>query len=294
MLEEAAVAAKKVKLEPAGGVLDWRQEKLPFLYIEPDGSMVRMRPKDRPKQKATDDRPGTHREAKLAVLFWGSDVAALSPKRREVLKKSYVATIGGVEEFQEKVWAATVGMAGSKRFQPVILADGADWITGMTEELFPDAIRIVDIYHVLERIHEVARLLHGPSSIPGKIWAKEQKERLKASKIDEVLAELKAMSQAKPSLKRDKTVLREKCSEAAGYIQKRRAFMDYARYLKMGLMIGSGIGESSHKRVIAQRLKGAGMHWSLKGANALIHLRALLFSNGEGYSRLWARLSAAA
>ncbi len=232
--------AKVAKLEPAGGVLDWRREELPPFYVEPDGSMVPMRPEDRPEQKATEAHPGTHREAKMAVLFWGSDVINVSPKRRVVLKKSYVATIGGVDEFRDKLWAATVAVTGAKRFQPVVLGDRADWITNLTDDLFPDAIRIVDIYHPLG----------------------------------------------------DRQMLREKCEETTGYIEKRRAFMDYATYLAKGLMIGSGIIESSHKRVIGQRLKQAGMHWSLEGANAMVHLRALRLSDGPGWGWLWKRLAA--
>ncbi len=209
MLDEDVVAAKFAKLEPAGSVLDWRQFRLPFLYIGPDGSMVPVRPEDRPKQKASDDRPGTHREAKAAVIFWGNDLVNLSPKRREILAKTYVATMGGVDDFREKLWAATLAVAGTRRFQPVILADGADWITNLTDELFPDAIRIVDFYHVMERIHEVARLLHGPDSIPGKAWAKEQKARLEESQIDDVLAELERASQADPHQKGERQALRE-------------------------------------------------------------------------------------
>lgn len=294
MLAEDVIAAKSAKLSPAGSVLDWRRDKLSFLYVEPDGSMVPMRPEDRPEQMATDDHPGTHREAKVAVVFWGADVINVSEKRREVLKKTYVATIGGVDEFRDKVWAATVAVAGGKRFQPVVLGDGADWITNMATDLFPDAIRIVDIFHPLERIYEVGRLVHGSSSVPGKAWGKEQKERLKASEIDEVLAELARISEAEPHKKGDRQTLREKCQQTADYIEKRRTYMDYADYLAKGLMIGSGIIESSHERVIAHRLKGAGMHWSLAGANAMAHLRALHLSDGPGWDRLWERIASVA
>lgn len=341
MLGGEVEAAKTAKLEPAGGVLDWRRDALEPLYIEPDGSMVPMRPEDRPDQKPSEEHPGTHREAKMAVIFRGSDVINVSEKRREVRRKTYVATIGGVQEFRDKLWAATMSVTGARRFQPVILGDGAEWITNLTEDLFPDAIRIVDIFHPLERIHEVARLRYGskparacskepedglniaksdgvpetpeagqadrlteggskivalspsPNAHPGRAWARLQKERLKASDIDVVLAELEAVSHEEPFKKGDRQTLREKCQETIEYIKKRRAYMDYATYLAKGLMIGSGIIESSHKRVIGQRLKQAGMHWSLDGANAMVHLRALHLSDGPGWDRLWERLAAA-
>jgi hypothetical protein len=293
MSDEAALAAKFAKLPPAGGVLDWRCDKLPVLYVQPDGSMVPMRPADRPEQKPVPGHPGTHREAKAAVIFWGPDVVNVSEKRRIVLKKTYVATMGGIGEFRDKVWATTCSLAGQRRFLPVIVGDGADWITGLKEDIFPDAIRIVDFFHVMERIYDVANLLHGSSSVPGHAWAKAQKERLKASKLDEVLMELEKAKAQQPSGKGDRKPLGEKCDETARYIRERREFMDYRKYLEEGLMIGSGIIESSHKRVIGQRLKGSGMHWSKKGANAMVHLRALHLSDGTGWDRLWERLAAA-
>lgn len=40
-----------------------------------------------------------------------------------------------------------------------------------------------------------------------------------------------------------------------------------------GLLAGSGVAEASCKAVIAQRLKQAGMHWTLAGAGSVIALR---------------------
>jgi hypothetical protein len=40
-----------------------------------------------------------------------------------------------------------------------------------------------------------------------------------------------------------------------------------------GLFVGSGVVEASCKSVIGQRLKQAGMHWTVNGADAIIALR---------------------
>jgi hypothetical protein len=63
--------------------------------------------------------------------------------------------------------------------------------------------------------------------------------------------------------------------------------IDYQKYLKMGLMIGSGVVESSNRRVVTQRLKQAGMHWSIKGAEGVMALRASYLSSSNRWSNFW-------
>jgi hypothetical protein len=46
------------------------------------------------------------------------------------------------------------------------------------------------------------------------------------------------------------------------------------------LFIGSGVVEAGCKSVIGKRLKQSGMHWSVRGANAIIALRCCLESGG--------------
>ncbi len=58
-----------------------------------------------------------------------------------------------------------------------------------------------------------------------------------------------------------------------GYLRKRREQMDYPHYLALGLPIGSGAVESSHKVVVEARLKGAGMHWAGEHVNPMVALR---------------------
>ena len=55
--------------------------------------------------------------------------------------------------------------------------------------------------------------------------------------------------------------------------------MRYDEYILNGWFIGSGVVESGCKCVVQQRLGLSGMHWSLKGAEALLPLRTLHKSN---------------
>jgi hypothetical protein len=49
--------------------------------------------------------------------------------------------------------------------------------------------------------------------------------------------------------------------------------MRYRWFRQCGLYVGSGVVESSCKTVVSQRLKQAGMHWTVPGADSIIALR---------------------
>ena len=59
------------------------------------------------------------------------------------------------------------------------------------------------------------------------------------------------------------------------YFHHQQTRMDYPRYARMGLPIGSGIVEGACKTVLKQRLTAGGMQWTRRGAQAVATLRAL-------------------
>ena len=63
------------------------------------------------------------------------------------------------------------------------------------------------------------------------------------------------------------------------YIENNRNRINYPIYRACGYFVGSGAIESTHKTILQQRLKRAGMRWSVKGAQALLTLRAKDESN---------------
>lgn len=61
--------------------------------------------------------------------------------------------------------------------------------------------------------------------------------------------------------------------ECVHYIWNNRRRMRYPKFHKQGLCTSTGVVEAGCKVVIGTRLKRAGMHWTVKGANAIIALR---------------------
>jgi hypothetical protein len=66
------------------------------------------------------------------------------------------------------------------------------------------------------------------------------------------------------------------CKEALdciGYFWNNRRRMRYGKFHQQGLCTSSGVVEAGCKVVVGTRLKRAGMHSTVKGANAIIALR---------------------
>ena len=247
------------------------RKKKGVLYIEADGAALNTRSKD--------ESGSSWRENKLGIVFSSDNIRTWTnqrgEKQRQILKREYVAYIGIVSEFKKHLFSCTLKNGYGQYEKTVMISDGATWIRNMREELFPDAQQILDYYHLCENVNTFAKHLFGANPSQYKEWADKICTLLKESRHKEVLAELK---------QRKKPVL---CPvDLYGYIQNNAANIDYARYIKDGLFIGSGAIESGNRSVLQQRLKQAGMRWNPQTAQYLLTLRAkyksqLLFQEVE-------------
>jgi hypothetical protein len=61
--------------------------------------------------------------------------------------------LGGVEEFEKRLPAVAVENRYGRYAETVLTSDGATWIRNMGEEMFPDAVQILDLYHIGENIY---------------------------------------------------------------------------------------------------------------------------------------------
>jgi hypothetical protein len=68
--------------------------------------------------------------------------------------------------------------------------------------------------------------------------------------------------------------------------------MDYPRYARAGLPIGSGAVEGACKHLVTARFKQAGMRGGKETAEPLIHLRAALLSDPDLDLRVYAQAGA--
>jgi hypothetical protein len=175
--------------------------------------------------------------------------------------------------------AAQVGMDRAERW--LALSDGAVGLEDFLRQNFPrvEAV-ILDFYHATEYLGELARVLHPEDEAAAEGWRGEWCHRLKHEGGRAVLEALRALPLRAGAA--------QECRErVVGYFTNQVDRMDYPTYRAKGWCIGSGVVESACKRVVGQRLKGAGMRWGEDGADTLCHLRALFLSDKGQWDAFW-------
>ncbi len=162
--------------------------------------------------------------------------------------------------------------------------DGAVWLQELVAVHRPDAVRILDFPHAVQQVSAVGQAVWGAGSVQAAAWLDRQCQTLKHADPDTVLAAIRAVpvaaaAPAQAAATRDAVL---------GYLESRRAQIDYAAFQAAGYPIGSGIVESANKLVVEARLKGSGMHWARGNVNGMVALRALVCSHrwAEGWAAI--------
>jgi hypothetical protein len=164
----------------------------------------------------------------------------------------------------------------------VFIGEGAAWIWELARINFPMAILILDLYHAMERLHELCEGLYGVDNPWAERMAQTWSGMLKADQVGEVIAA------ARRRLKDLELPPDNVLEKQIAYFEHHRDKMLYQTYRDQGLFYGSGVIEGGCKSVIGQRLKESGMFWTEPGATSVLSLRLALKSNrwDESWDRL--------
>jgi hypothetical protein len=167
----------------------------------------------------------------------------------------------------------------------IFLSDGERALHDRQGEYLPEnAIGILDLFHVMERLWKAAWCFFEESTQKREAheWVEKELRMLLEGKVGYVVGGLRQMM-TKRGLKgtRRKTV-----REVAGYFERNRARMKYDEYLAAGYPIGSGVVEGACRHLVKDRLERAGMRWYPDGAQAMLNLRAT-YLNGD-WDSFWA------
>jgi len=120
---------------------------------------------------------------------------------------------------------------------------------------------------VKERLSQVAKSVYGETGEEAKRWAQRRYQELDEGRWKNLLAAL--LRHAPYS---------QAARECLQYLRRNRQRMRYPDFHAQGLCTSSGVVEAGCKGVIGTRLKRAGMHWTVRGANAIIALRCCRLS----------------
>jgi hypothetical protein len=174
-----------------------------------------------------------------------------------------------------------------RRAQEVVaVTDGAEWIAGLVDQNLPrrTTTAILDFYHASQHLHQARRTLFGEEDPGGYAWAEKLQEALCRSweHCREQLTETRRHTRSRGK--------RKALDQLMQYLLARKRKVDYGSFRAAGYDIGSGPTESTCKS-LSRRMKGTGMRWTARNAEAMVALEALHQSNLWG--RYWASRLAA-
>jgi hypothetical protein len=192
---------------------------------------------------------------------------------------SYLSSFTDCHRFGEYLWSEAYQRSVEKAKEVIFISDGGVWLWEIQRTHFPKAVGILDWYHASEHVWGLGKELYGEGTPECLKWVNEQLDLLYGGKAEEFIGNLKGLKFRK---KKKASVLKE-----IGYFESNRERMRYDEYRKKGYQIGSGVIESSCKHVVGARLKGAGMRWSIAGAQNILNLR--LYIKNKKWQDFWNR-----
>ncbi len=153
--------------------------------------------------------------------------------------------------------------------------DGERALWDMQREHFPDAVGILDLFHVLERLWAVAHCFHAEGSDGARRYVEERLRDLLQGRVGYVIAGLRRRLNGGKLSGPKRTVVKS----AVEYLANNREHMRYDEYLAAGYPIGSGVAEGACRHLVKDRMEQTGMRWTVEGAQATLHNRALYLND---------------
>ena len=243
----------------------------PTMYLGMDGTGVPMR-SEQVAHRAGKQADGSAktREAKLVTVWTAESRDEQGKPVRDPGSVTYSAAIESaatldtspeLSDFAERVTREANRRAFTDAPRQVVLGDGAAWIWNTAAELFPQAIQILDRFHAKEHLGKVGKAIYA-DSMEAKKWTHLRYDELDEGRLASLVKAL-----------RPHTNQSKEARDCIRYIWNNRRRMRYPKFHGQRLCTASGVVEAGCKVVVGTRLKRAGMHWTVNGANAIIALR---------------------
>ena len=173
----------------------------------------------------------------------------------------------------------------TRRCDWVGLVDGnrhqIDRIKAEAKQRKIDVTIVVDFVHVLEYLWSASWSFFAEGTAAAEDWVGEKATAILEGKASIVAASIRRKATTL-DLDGDERTNADRCAD---YLLAKTAYLDYPTALTNGWPIATGIIEGACRHVVKDRLDLTGCRWSLKGAEAILKLRALRTNND--WTRYW-------
>ena len=153
----------------------------------------------------------------------------------------------------------------------IALMDGEKALANKTKEYLPGFTIILDLFHVMERLWSLSYFFHKEGSDEALKWVRKYLKMFLTGKVGYAIGGIR-QSAKKKGLPPARIEAMEKHLR---YFSTKKQYMKYDEYLKKGYPIGSGVIEGTCRSLVNDRMELSGMHWSEKGAEAMLELRSI-------------------
>jgi hypothetical protein len=215
------------------------------------------------------------REPKVLIIFEMDQRGRMVPKSRAWID----GTFAGPDEIMELLAMHLHRLGAAEAAVVTFLADGAPWIWERLEWVAKrvglssrKTVRVLDWCHAVHHVSLALEALGLEGKERQRVYS-QCKKWLRAGQAGKVIAELAVRG---GDLSNDASLETELL-----YLEKHQAagHLDYERFRRRGLPLGSGAIESAIRRVINLRLKGPGLMWNKANAEAQLVLRAAVLTD---------------
>lgn len=131
---------------------------------------------------------------------------------------------------------------------------------------------VLDFIHVLEYLWKAAYCFHDEKSKEAEQWVKERAFNVLNGKAGYVAGGI-GRSCTKLQMSKKKRKKADKCVE---YLLNNKEYLQYDKALSCGYPIATGVIEGACRYLIKDRMDITGARWRLKGAEAMLKIRALV------------------
>lgn len=130
---------------------------------------------------------------------------------------------------------------------------------------------VLDIIHVVEYLWKAAYVFHAEASRAAEQWVSERFLEVLKGRAGYVAGGI-ARSATRRGIPRKE---RKAADDCVRYLLRHKTYLRYDKYLATGFPIASGVIEGACRHLVRDRMDITGARWSLKGAEAVLRLRAL-------------------
>jgi len=213
------------------------------------------------------------------------DMATRRP--RPMNKRVWASLEAGPKEVIEETFAEGLRRDPERKRRCVVLVDGNKdqlrLVKMVTKKAGVEVTIILDLIHVIEYFWKAAHCFHEAGTTMLEQWVNQRLLALLQGREAGAFAKDLRRWAARRELDKDEQKVVTDCIR---YLLNNRKLLHYDRALAAGLPLATGVIEGACRHLVADRLDTAGPGWSLRGAEAVLRLRALR-SSGD-FEEYWA------